>query len=238
MSNKIDITGLKRRLKDIIPLNDGGSYQSLWRMLYHIRLLKYVRQSQIVKIDPRYSKICSVSKLSGFINENLLKNTYNDVYISTDFSLELIQQLGQTNLRQHNIKLLPDIIKGTGEINQLNNTEVFIQALNLPDYKALLYPNFGYIEPDAFLVKGTKEKYFLEFLEVEASKSNWETHLEKKRINYLRLAGDIEAYNYWKEQCELLNWTAPGINNFKFSVSIIGKVKKDFGEGFNFMEEL
>ncbi len=54
----------------------------------------------------------------------------------------------------------------------------------------------------------------------------------------MKLAGDKRAYSYWKEQCELLDLPIPEIKDFKFSVSIVGNIKKDFGIGFNFIEQL
>ena len=218
--------------QDIIPLNSGGSFKLLFDMFYHIRLLKYVRQSDLKLINPRYSKICATKKLNKLVELEYLENTYEDVYSATDKVLPKLKKNG------YNIKILPKESKGKGEINQLNNTEVFIQALKLPDYKTLLYPNFDYIEPDALLVRAKDNAYKLEFLEVEASKPNWESWLENKRINYLKLASDKEAYKYWKIQCSYLNLTVPDIKDFKFSVSIIGAVNKDFGTGFNFIERL
>ncbi len=201
-------------------------------MLYHIRLLKYVHRSQLKEIDSRYSKICSAKKLSKLVELGLVENTYQEVFVSTPDSLELLKKLG------YNTSILPKNFKGDGNINELNNTEVFIQALKLPDFIALLYPNFEYLRPDALLIRGTKENYKLEFIEVEASKSNWNDWLENKRINYLKLAGEKRPFSYWVTQCKLLELPIPDINDFKFSVSVIGTIKKDFGTGFNFMEEL
>ncbi len=238
MKDEIDVIELKEKLKDVIPLNAGGSYKLLWDMLYHIRLLKYIRQRHfkliINKINnkPKYSKISSKKILSGLSVLGLVKNTYEDVYVSTFKSLSLLKQLG------HNTSILPINLMGDGKDNEINNTEVFIQAINLPDFLFLLYPNFEYLRPDALLVRGTKEKYWLEFLEVEASKSNWNGWLENKRINYLKLAGEKRPFSYWVSHCKLLDLPIPDIKDFRFSVSIIGKIKKDFGVGFNFMEDL
>lgn len=232
MVGESDYNELKEKLRDVIPLGSGGSYKLLWDMLYHIRLLKYVRRSQLKEIDNRYSKICAAKKLIKLVNLGLLKNTYEDVYISTAKSLELLKQL------KYNTPILPKNISGEGFENELNNTEVFIQALKLPDFIALLYPNFEYLKPDALLVRGTKEKYRLEFLEVEAGKSNWDNYLENKRVNYLKLAGEKRPFSYWVSQCNFLDLPIPDIKNFNFSVSIIGKVKNDFGTGFNFKERL
>jgi len=232
-----DLVELKNKLRDIIPLESGGSFKLLWDMIYHIRLLKYVRQSQIHLINKRYSKICTKDKLERLIEFGLLTNTYLDVYIATNLTLPLLKNLG------YNINLLPRAVSGEGQINELNNTEVFISALKLPDFKALLYPTFmfndkPFLKPDALLVRAKGNKYKLEFLEVEASKPLWENWVEEKRVKYLFLAQDRQAYSYWKAQCAYLDITPPDIKDFKFSVSIIGEFKMDFGTGFNFMERL
>jgi len=232
LKDEIDIRELKDSLRDVIPLNSGGSFKLLWDMLYHIRLLKYVRRSQLKEIDSRYSKICATKKLTKLVELDLLKNTQKDVYISTYKSLVLLKQL------KYPTQTLPKNITGEGFINELNNTTVFIQALKLPDYHSLLYPNFEYIKPDALLIRGDNVRYKLEFIEVESSKANWTNWLENKRVNYLKLAQDKQVYNYWKEQCNFINLPIPDIKDFKFSVSIIGKVNHNFGEGLNFMEKL
>jgi hypothetical protein len=228
---------LKNALREIIPLENGGSFKLLWDMLYHIRLLKYVRQSNLKAINPRYSKICSTKKLDRLVELGLLSNANKDVFTATDAAVALLRGL------KYNTKTLPRTISGDGLTNELNNTEVFIQALKLPDYKALLYPVFAdqdktYLRPDALLVRANDRKYKLEFLEIEASKSGWNDWLENKRINYLKLAKDRQAYAYWKAQCSYLEMPFPDIKDFTFSVIFICKLKNDFGQGFNFQEKL
>jgi hypothetical protein len=229
---RIEHLELKEKLREIIPLSSGGSFQLLWDMLYHIRLLKYVHQMQLKEINPRYSKICATDKLNFLVNLGLLESPKKDIYIGTDKTTVSLAQEGVY------VKSLPNISTGLGEINQLNNTEVFIQALKLPLFKALLYPYFSYTIPDALLVLMDGDKYKLVFLEIEASKANWSNWLENKRINYLRLAQDRQVYAYWKTQCNHLNIAPPKIEDFKFSVTIVGNVKKEFGPGFNFVESL
>jgi len=218
-------------LKDLIPLNSGGSYQLMADMLYHIRLLKYVTQDHLLAVNKRYNKICAIKKLDRLIELNYLENPSLNVYTATDKVLPIINKYG------HNIKTLPKAT-GFGGINELNNTKVFIQALKLPDYKALIYPSFNYIRPDALLVRQSDKGYKLEFLEIEASKPDWNNWIENKRINYLKLAQDRQVFSYWTAQANYLNLPKPDIKNFRFSVSFIGKIKLDFGVGFNFMEKI
>jgi hypothetical protein len=77
-------------------------------------------------------------------------------------------------------------------------------------------------------------KYKLTFIEVEAHKPNWSEYVEKKRDNYYRLSEDIFVFNYWKEICRKLNIKSPSIEEFCFTVSFYGSIKKDFGKNFNF----
>jgi len=232
LKDEIDVYVLQEKLIAGFTLNSWGSYEAIWDMLHDIRRLKYVRRNQLSSINNRYTKTCSPKKITRLIELGLIKKTDNGVLLSTAQSLQFLKLLN------FNTQILPKDISGDGNINELNNTEVFIQALKLPDFIALLYPNFEYLRPDALLVRGTKERYKLEFLEVEASKSNWNDWLENKRINYLKLAGEKRPFSYWVSQCKLLDLPIPDIKDFRFSVSIIGKIKKDFETGFNFMENL
>lgn len=233
---KVDIDEIEHKLTLKFTRNSWGSFEAIWDMLYDIRMVKYVSREQISQIKKRYDKTCSLKKINHLIELGLLKQTPNKVLITTDYSVDLLGQLGK------NVSILPTEIKGDGAINELNNTEVFIQALKLPDFIALLYPRFPknnpYLIPDALLVRGTKERYKLEFLEVEAGKSNWDSYLEKKRNNYKILANEKRPYTYWTWQCKLLNLPVPKIEDFKFSVSIVGKIINDFGTGFIFMEKI
>lgn len=231
MGDIIDYPDLITKAKKILPKDFEGD-KLLWDMLRDIRLLKYVRRSQLKNINPLYSKICAKQKINTLIELKLIRYTYEDVLVSSNASLKLLWYL------KYNTNILPKGGEGNGDINELNNTEVFIQALRLPDYKALLYPNFDYVIPDALLIRAKDNAYKLEFLEIEASKSNWNDWLENKKINYLKLANDPQVYFYWKEQCTYLGLSVPDIKDFKFSVSIIGKINQDFNIGFNFKESL
>lgn len=79
-------------------------------------------------------------------------------------------------------------------------------------------------------------KYKLTFLEIEAQKPDWESYISLKRDNYLKLARDTQFFDYWSKICPQLELPPPKINELCFSVLFIGKIKKDFGKGFNFIE--
>jgi hypothetical protein len=115
-----------------------------------------------------------------------MKEVSKDVYIVTDKALPVLQDVG------YNIETLPAQPKGLGNINELLNTDVFIQALKLPNFYTLLYHKFSELEPDALLVLKEEGRYKLTFLEIEAKKPSWEQYLENKRDKYLRLASNLE----------------------------------------------
>lgn len=237
MKDVVDLEELKDQLREVIPLNSGGSFQMLWDMLYHIRLLKYVRQPQIKLIHKNYEKISADKKLKEYIKLDLLSVSKKNIYSASNKSLQILKQL------KYPYKTLPKMISGEGDINEINNTTVFIQALKLPDFKTLLYPRFPDSDrpnliPDALLVIEREGQYKLEFLEVEASKPNWDNWLEKKRDKYIALAKSREAYDYWKIKAQYLNMPVPDIKDFKFSVTFICKINKDFGPGFTFKDKL
>ena len=79
-------------------------------------------------------------------------------------------------------------------------------------------------------------RYKLTFIEVEAKKPKWDEYIEVKRGNYLKLSQDIAVYNEWRRCCEKLSLPVPTVENFCFSVSFYGSIKKDFGEHFNFID--
>jgi hypothetical protein len=125
-----------------------------------------------------------------------------------------------------------------GSINEINNTEVFLQATKQENFFTLLYCDFGYIIPDSLMVQVDREakRFKLTFLEIEAKKPDWSNYIENKRCNYLKLAKDIHFFNYWHKMCSLLDLPKPNIESLTFSVCFIGRIKKDFGKGFTFIE--
>ena len=105
------------------------------------------------------------------------------------------------------------------EIN--NNTEVFIKLAKQPDFYTLLYPNFGYLRPDALLVEKRDSKYRLTCLEIEAKKPKWKEYIDEKIKKYKKLSTDIQFYDWWCVQCEKLGFKKPITEEFKFNYKII-----------------
>ena len=229
-----DLEGIKDELR---PLTSGGSFENIYQLLYYTTLLKYATQEHIKSIGfAGAGKVATKGKLQALCEMGYLQLVKNDppILITSQKSLQVLKALG------HDLKLLPSVPKGTGA--EIYNTEVFVQALKLPNYYALLYPQFPkenpYIIPDALLVLKEERRYQLNFLEIEAEKPNWEAHLQTKYDGYKRLAKDMAVYNYWKVYSGYLKLPCPPVEKFMFRVMIIGSVKKDWGKGFEFRSTL
>lgn len=220
-------------IDDLKPLLSGGAtYAQLYRILYYTRLLRAVERTQYKTIEPIFSKICTKSKLALLCDLGYLKEVSKDVFIAKNKCLGVLQQVGYLT------KFLPHETESEGGVNQLGNTKALIDCLKLPDYHTLLFPHFKYIIPDALLVRKQEDKYKLTFLEIEQKKPDWENYMLTKRDNYLLLAKDMQVFNYWSETASYLGLSVPTIENFSFDVTFICSIKKDFGTGFNFIENL
>lgn len=221
-------------LADIIPFKQGATWNSLWQIFYYTRLFKYVKRSFYPKIKIAFNKICTDRKLLRLCELGYLFSPQKDVYCASNKVLPILKEVG------FNIEALPAEPQGSGNINELNNTQVFIDSLKVENFYALLFCNFGYIVPDALMVLLDKEesRYKLIFLEIEAQKPDWHEYIENKINNYFKLARDMQFFNYWLKQCKLLKITPPAIEDLKFSVCIVGNIKKELRTGFIFTENL
>jgi len=232
--NLPDLDAMKTELQ---PVAFGRSYESVYQLLYNVALLKYSTQGHLKSIGfPGVEKVATKGKLNTLCEFGYLRlaNENLGIYSATAKALHLLKAVG------HNLNLLPAVPKGKGF--EIYNTDVFIQAFKLPNYFALLYPQFPkenpYIIPDALLVLKEERRYQLNFLEIEAEKPNWESHLQTKYNGYKRLAKDILAYYYWKAFSGYLKLPCPPVEKFTFRVMIIGSIKKDWGKGFEFRSAL
>lgn len=229
---------LKEAEQDIIAIQQTSrtnkSIKATYEMLYNTRMLKYVRKDQFVKIRSTYARFTALEKLDFLCNKGWLEERMPSVYSTADKTLPILKAQG------FNIDILPRTISGKGMVNEIQNTESFIELMKTEHFKALVYPKFGaqkvWLRPDALLVLHDKKnkKYRLTFVEVEAKKDDWQNYIEKKRERYLRLAHDIEFYNVWLIFAKMLGFPQPDISQLKFSVLIIGNINKDFGTGFKF----
>lgn len=214
------------------------SIKATYQMLYDTRMLKYVQKHQFKKIRSTYNRLTSLKSLKYLCKKGWLVEGTEGVYSTADKTLPVLQAKG------FNIDILPRIISGKGMHNEIQNTEVLIQAMKLKHFKALLYPGFGaqkvWLRPDALLVRLDQDnkQYKLTFLEIEAKKPDWERYIERKREKYEKLAQSIEFYDKWLTLAKKLHFPQPNISSIKFSVYIIGNIQKNFGNGFKFLKEV
>jgi hypothetical protein len=228
----MNFNAVKSDIVGILPKDrKNKSFALVWDLFYYIRLFKYVHVRHFQKIRKRFSHIQAAWKLDHLCKLGYLYSPQQDIYTATDKAVAVLNEISY-----HKPRIFPPELRGEGSINELNNTEVFIQALKMPCFSTLLYHDFGYIIPDALMMQrhNILPYYKLTFLEIEASKPDWENYLEKKRNNYLRLSQDIAFYNYWASVCPLLDLPKPDIAKLGFSVCIIGNIVKNFGYGFKF----
>lgn len=228
-------------LAEVISGSEGATWSSLWQVFYYTRLFKYVHKSHYYKIKGMYKKVTTDRSLKLLCELGYFKNVSEQVYTAKDKVLPILQAAGFVT------ETLPSESKGKGYINELNNTDIFIQAVKLPHFETLLYPQFKdpkskelYLKPDALLVQVNRNKrmYKLTFLEIEAKKSDWGNYIDKKHKKYLRLAKDIGFYDYWSSVCPYFGIPKPDIETLGFSVCFIGSISKSFGYGFRFKTSL
>lgn len=217
-------------LAQLIPFKAGATFSQLWQIFYYTRLFKYVHRRYYPQIKTAYNKICTDKNLNVLCDLGYFNSPQKDIYCATNKVLPILTEAGFP------VKTLPDEPVGNGDVNELNNTEAFIKLIKLPYFYTLLYPNFGYLIPDALMIQIDKEnrRYKLTFLEIETKKPDWENYIKHKQENYLRLSKDIRVYKKWCEYCELLKIEKPQIYDFMFSVLFICGKQLDLGKGFRF----
>ena len=205
-------------LAEIIPFKAGATFSQLWQIFYYTRLFKYVHRQHYSRIKPAYNKICTDKNLQKLCTLGYFSSPQKDVYCATNKVLPILKEFGIFP-----VNTLPSEPVGKGSINELNNTEVFVQATKQEHFFTLLYCNFTYLIPDALMIQldRVNKLYKLTFLEIEALKPDWENYLENKRDNYLKLAKDIQFFDYWKKMCSLLELPQPKIEELKFNYRII-----------------
>ena len=189
VTGTIDFEMVKTELQTVAH---GSSHKKVYTLLYYVALLKYVTREHIKNLEfPGVEKVGTKGKLHTLNNLGYLRsaNDTRRIYSATTKTYHLLKVLG------HDLRLLPGVPKGTGA--EIYNTDVFVQAIKLPNYYALLYPQFPkekpYIIPDALLVLKEYHRYQLNFLEIEAEKLNWDYYLQTKFDGYKRLAKDMQV---------------------------------------------
>lgn len=214
----------------MIPNTGGKSDPLLIDVFHKLRLIKYFSLNQAKQTNEFAYKICTKPIFKLLVDNGWFAG--DEVFKTTNKVLDFLQEQGVNRFE------LPKELEGYGDINSLNNTDIFLQCFKLEYYFKLLFPVFPKkypkLMPDALLVLKNVNKYKLIFLEIEAKKENWKDRLEEKRPKYLELSHNEAIFNYWQEACKHFNLGTPLINNFYFSVLIIGNIKLDWEEGFIF----
>jgi len=120
-----DLDAVKRELK---PIMSGGSYENIYQLLYYVSLLKYSTQGHLKSIGfPGTEKVATKKKLKALCDLGYLRKSRIDprIFSSTNKTYQVLKTLG------HDLKLLPNLPKGKGA--EIYNTDVFVQALKLPN---------------------------------------------------------------------------------------------------------
>lgn len=221
-------------LEPILNRPAGAGWSLLWHMFFYTRMLKYIHQKQFKQINIAFNKLATKEKLNKLCELGYFREVKPQVYIATSKIIPILKQAGFP------VAILPDQSTGKGEINEMNNTEVLIQATKLDHFYSLLYFDFSYLRPDALLVLFDRNlnQYKLTFIEVEAKKPNWKSYIITKKDKYIRLAKDKLIYDYWVQTAPKLQLPVPQSCDFKFSVTFVGSITKDFGAGFTFKTQL
>ena len=230
---------IKEQLKPLIYNQNKTvrSYQQFFRLYYYIRLLRYSTQAQLRSLSfSGVSKVATKDILDELVNIGQISVIEKDpkIYIANETTDKILKAVSFDQDKY--FKIFKPLPKGIDTANDIKNSEVFVQALKLPNYYFLLFPDFTYIRPDALLILKEGKKYKLKFLEIETEQSNWEQRLNKMRENYLKLKSDLVIFEYWKKMARFLLLGEPKIIDFKFSVLIIGNINKNWGKGFEFRE--
>lgn len=219
-------------LAHMVNRDGGTTFSQIWQVFFYTRLFKYIHRQHYSQIKTVLNKIATKDNLREFCEKGYFTNPRTDIYCATNKVLPILKAA------DYPVEVLPPEPRGIGDVNELNNTEIFVQCTKLEHFYTLLFPNFGYVIPDALIVQLDKEKskYKLTFIEIEASKPNWDEYIENKRDKYFHLARNMDFYDYWKITAPKLNLPVPIIEQLKFSVTFVCSLKKDFGQGFNFIQ--
>ena len=200
-------------LEHLISKSGGGTWRLLYDVFYYTRLFKYVHKSQYPEIRSALFKVTADWKLKELCDRGYLFSPSSDIYCAKNKVLPILKEAGY-------LTVLPDEPTGKGDINEINNTKVFIKLSKQKNFFTLLYPNFNYIIPDAMLVEKRDDKYRLTCLEIEAE-DHGQDYINGKIINYNKLAKDEQFYIWWCVQCDKLGFKKPAKEEFKFNYKII-----------------
>jgi hypothetical protein len=225
---------VKGELEDI----RGGSartWQNFYDLFWTIGTVRYVTYKQLKKSFG--NKVWCRKCVTPRIIESLAKKDY--INITSENALTITSKT-LNFLETYAEGINTSIIKlpqGKGDKERIDNTDVLLKIIQLPDFYALFYPEFyrqpsdnqPFLVPDAALVLKREDKAKLIFLEIERPKGNWEDHLLNKKSKYETVARNLTTYNNWAfSNFQKLKIKLPDIDKFCFSILCIGDIRYDW----------
>lgn len=215
---------------DLLWLKERASWQQIFDLLYTLAQVRYATQKQLQPINHR---VCTKPNLVKLEALGYLKSIDLVSFHITEKTREILEREGyNTKILQgtYRAKDLTHALLITDAILKLNPWSVFYpQFKEPPDYRK------EWLKPDACLIFKNDTNYKIQFLEVEEKKPNWENYLLDKKSKYERLAGLSDLFFvWWKRRAENLGLPMGKIDDFGFSVLVVGGVKKEW-DGWNFI---
>ena len=131
--------------------------------------------------------------------------------------------------------------EGEFQDHQKQLTKVLLNFTNDPHFFTVFYPPFGDVKlrPDACLVFLNGQKHKIQFLEIERTEKTDPDYLLKKKAKYEELARSYWLYDsWWRKWAGVFKLPMCDVEQFKFSVLIVGNVKYDWGERFEWKKKL
>lgn len=228
---------------ELAEIKKGATWQNIYDCLWVIGTVRYVSKRQLgahFRDAVWYKKIASRKKLDILVQKGFLKQSPEEVLSLTPKGVTLLAEYSD-----YNTKIIK-IAQGDGKRDSLYNTDVLLQVIQLPDFYALLYPVFyekkkddqPFLIPDGAVVFKKESQAKLVFVEIERKKSDWQGHLQTKRVKYKAIAEKEETWSgWWWSACSDLGINHCRRKDFGFTVWCIGDFKEDW-EGWEFRQEL
>ena len=204
---------------DLAELVKGSSFSQLFSLLHILAQVRYADKAQLNTCNFKLATRAKLLKLEhlGYLT------CKNKVYSVTSKTIELLKE------NDYPVSHFTGDLRGEGGKEEICKAAVKLEALKLPDFYRLIYPNFTYLIPDFALVFKRDHQAKLVFVEVETEKPKWNEYLENKRMNYLTLSADHDIWAvWWKVHSTKLNLAWCREDEFSFSVWCVGNFKADW----------
>lgn len=209
---------------DLRPLTKGSSFKHVFDFLYKAGQLRYTNYEILNQVS---EKVGTPKKLSKFVELGYLVSNPGDILTVPAKTFDILTG------ENYNCKILKPA-EGEGNPHNLKVAEIVYNLTKEPDFYAVFYPNFTDLVPDFCLIRKTEVvnqvAYKIIFGEVEQEKFGWAEYLENKKAKYDKLARDTDIYEkWWKVWSENLNLPFFRLEDFCFSISCFGKIKREWG---------